>query len=47
VRVLLEEELNEAGREVKEWKFSLEELNCSHKDLDNAVVDAGVTIDAS
>lgn len=47
MRVLLEEELNEAAREVKKWKFSLGELNCSHEDLDNVVVGAGVTIDAS
>ena len=47
VRVLLEEELSEAAREVKECKFSLGELNCSREELDNAVVDAGVTIDAS
>ena len=45
--VLLEEELNETARKVQEWKFSLGELNCSHEDLYNAVVDVGVTIDAS
>lgn len=44
---LLEEELNRAARRVKEWTFSLGELNCSLQDLDNAVVDADVTIDAS
>ena len=46
-RVLLEEELKKAACEVKEWKGSLGELKCSHKDLDNAVVDVGGTIDAS
>lgn len=32
---------------VKEWKFSLRELNCSFQDLDNVAVDVGVTIDTS
>ena len=46
-RALLEEELNLAARGVKEWKFSLGEVHCSLEELDGAVVDAGVTIDAS
>ena len=46
-RALLEEELNRAARGVKEWKFSLGEVHCSLEELDDAVVDAGVTIDAS
>ena len=47
VRVILEEELNRAARGVKEWTFSLGELNCSLENLDETVVDTGVTIDAS
>ena len=46
-RILLETELNRAAREVKEWKFSNGELDCSLEELDDTVVDAGVTIDAS
>lgn len=46
-KVLLENELIRASREVKEHKFSLGEVKCSREELDNFIVDAGVTIDAS
>ena len=43
---LLEKELDRASRGVKEWKFSHGELNCSLEDVEESVVDIGVTIDA-
>lgn len=46
-QICLEEELNRGAHNVKERKFSLGAVNCSLEELDNAVVDAGVTIDAS
>ena len=46
-KLLLEKELNRASRGVKEWKFSNGELNCSLEDVEESVVDIGVTIDAS
>lgn len=46
-QIFLEEELNCGAHNVKERKFSLGAVNCSLEELDNAVVDAGVTIDAS
>ena len=46
-KVLLKDELICASREVKEHKFSLGEVKCSCDELDNSIVDAGVTIDAS
>ena len=42
-----EKQLNRASRGVKEWKFSNGELNCSLEDVEESVVDIGVTIDAS
>ena len=44
---MLEKELDRASRGVKEWKFSHGELNCSLEDVEESVVDIGVTIDAS
>ena len=46
-KLLLEKELNRASRCVKEWKFSNRELNCSLEDVEESVVDIGVTINAS
>lgn len=46
-RILLETELNRAAREVTEWKFLNGEVDCSLEELDDTIVDAGVTFNAS
>ena len=44
---LLENELNRAAFEVKEYKFALGQLDCTREQLSDVVVNAGDTIDAS
>ena len=46
-RILLETELYRAAHEVKEWKFLNGEVDCSLEELDDTIVDAGVTSNAS
>ena len=46
-RILLETERNRAAREVKEWKFFNGEVDCSLEELDDTIVDVGVTFNAS
>ena len=44
---LLENELNRAAFEVKEYKFALDQVDCTGEQLGDVVVNAGVTIEAS
>jgi len=48
-KLLLEDDLNRAARHVREFKFSNGEIgvDCSFEELEDTIIDIGVTIDAS